>query len=154
MHCGHLLTFGTDRPRTYPPHSLIEKVKNQIKTANQCELQGKLGWNTSLRRLVGRRQSPKSWGDRQNASVLDRFIAVIIIGTETTSLRLYGGRNWASIRRHHLCLTLSRQVWLTELTSNFRHSFKATLLEATVSHRSFHCCDAGALVSASDLCDH
>lgn len=33
--------------------------------------------------------------------------------------------------------------------------FQAQLQSHTVrGHRGFHCCDAGALVSASDLCDH
>lgn len=102
--CIAASTFGTDAPRTCSPIPTV-KVKNQMKAASQYELQGNLGWNKPVRWLVWSRQSPESWGDRRNASVLDRFIAVIIIETEITSLHPpLQGSNRAFNRGDYLCL--------------------------------------------------
>lgn len=75
--------------------------------------------------------------------MLGRFIAVIIIGTEITSLRLSRGRNWVCqpIGFHqNRSLTpnfYQAGMWLTKPTSELRHSFTAILVEPVVSHRGF-----------------
>lgn len=49
--------------------------------------------------------------------------------------------------------TVPTYMCLTKPTSELRHSFTATLVKPAVSHRGFPFCDAGALVSKSQLCD-
>lgn len=98
------------------------------------------GKSEGIQWFVGKRQSPESRGDHGNASVLGRFIAVIIIGT-ITSLRLPGGRNWVCQPiSFHQNRSFTPNVYqagmcLTKQTSALRHSFTATLVEPAVNHR-------------------
>lgn len=99
----------------------------------------------------------QSRGDRGCASVLSRFIAVIITGTEIILFRF-------SRRRNRVCQPIGFHqnrsfthdlnqagVQLTKRASQLRHSFTATLVEPAVSHRGFPSCDTGASVSPTDL---